>query len=134
MDLRNSSITTSVNGGTGNGGNISIVAGTLLLDHSKIIAKAVGGNGGNISINADVFLYDPLSLVSASSQLGLPGRIGINAPLVDLSGNLVTLPEGILGANELTPRQCTNTGETSSSFVVDTAKQQSQPDRNLLTY
>ncbi|MFA7061025.1 MAG: filamentous hemagglutinin N-terminal domain-containing protein [Pedobacter sp.] len=134
MDLRNSSITTSVNGGTGNGGNISIAAGTLLLDHSKIIAKAVGGNGGNISINADVFLYDPLSLVSASSQLGLPGRIGINAPLVDLSGNLVTLPEGILGANELTPRQCTTAGETSSSFVVDTVKLQSQPDRNLLAY
>jgi len=134
MDLRNSSITTSVNGGSGNGGNISIAAGTFLLDHSKIIAQAVGGNGGNISINADVFLYDPASLVSASSQLGLPGRVGINAPLVDLSGNLVTLPEGMLGRNELTPRQCITTGESSSSFVVNPVKLQSQPDRNLIVY
>ena len=134
MYLRNSSITTSVNGGAGNGGNIAIAAGTLLLKNSTIIAKAVGGNGGNISLNSDVFIFDPTSIVSASSQLGLAGVVGITAPLVDLSGNMASLPEGLLNENDLAPRQCVGTDDTSSSFVIGEPKLSSKPDRYLPSY
>ncbi len=134
MYLRNSSITTSVNGGKGDGGNIALTAGTLLLKSSNIIAKAVGGKGGNISINSDVFIFDPTSIVSASSQLGLAGVVGITAPLVDLSGNMASLPEGLLNENDLAPRQCVGTDDTSSSFVIGEPKRHSKPDRYLPSY
>src|SRR5262249_32621540 len=43
--LQDSSITTSVLGGTGNGGNINIDPKILVLDHSVISANAVEGHG-----------------------------------------------------------------------------------------
>jgi hypothetical protein len=134
INMRNSGITTSVNGGVGDGGNITIAAGTILLDHSKLKADAIGGNGGNINITADVFLRDPQSVVTATSRLGLAGTIGINAPLVDLSGNLVSLPETMPGEDDLTPRQCAIADESSSSFAMGTATLQTRPGRNLVTY
>jgi filamentous hemagglutinin family protein len=115
--MRDSSITTSVRGGTGNGGNITLEGGAIVLDDSSITANAYGGNGGNITITADPLLMDENSRITASSQLGVQGTIGINAPLVDVGGSLADLPEGML-TDDLAPQTCSTVGDNASSFVV----------------
>jgi large exoprotein involved in heme utilization and adhesion len=91
VHLADSSITTSVHGGAGNGGNIVIDPPAVVLDHSSIIAQAFGGNGGNISIDASVLILSPDSLISASSQLGISGAITIAAPSTDVTAGLAEL-------------------------------------------
>ncbi|TLM63007.1 MAG: filamentous hemagglutinin N-terminal domain-containing protein [Deltaproteobacteria bacterium] len=117
LRMRDSSITTSVRGGLGNGGNITLTGGAMVLDNASITANAYGGSGGNILITADPLLSDDDVIITASSQLGVEGTIGINAPLVDLGGSLAELPEGMLD-DDLAPRNCSTVDNTASSFVV----------------
>jgi large exoprotein involved in heme utilization and adhesion len=42
----------------------------------------------------------------ATSRLGLPGRVAIEAPEQDVAGGLVTLPAGFLDAATLLPASC----------------------------
>src|SRR5262249_23451649 len=72
-----STISSSVRGGTANGGNILIDPILVLLDNSAIVARAVGGNGGAIDIVTQLLLRSASSVIDASSQLGIAGRIGI---------------------------------------------------------
>src|SRR5262249_35597829 len=65
--LSNSQVTTSVQSGTGSGGNIIIDPTSVILNHSQIAADAFGGPGGNITIVADNFIASPDSTVTASS-------------------------------------------------------------------
>ena len=89
----NANITTSVYGGTGNGGNITIEDPVFVtLDDSHIEAQADAGNGGNIHIVADNFLQTPCSVISASSRLGLNGHVEIDSPDETISGDLIQLP------------------------------------------
>jgi len=115
--LRDSSITTSVRSGSGNGGNIRLQGGAIVLDHSQIAADAFGGNGGNILIKADPLIKDLASTITASSRLGLQGSIGIDSPVVDVGGALAVLPEGVL-TDDLAPRECVVDVADTSSFVV----------------
>ncbi|MDM8525618.1 filamentous hemagglutinin N-terminal domain-containing protein [Desulfococcaceae bacterium HSG8] len=70
LHLTDGEISTSVQGGMGDGGNISIDPPEFaILNHSKIIANAYEGDGGNIRISADQFIQSSGSIVSASSQL-----------------------------------------------------------------
>ena len=65
-----------------------------------------------------MYLASPNSLVSASSNLGLPGTVDISAPLIDISGNLAVLPSSYLDVNALVPKKCTEREKEMSSFVV----------------
>ena len=95
LDLENSAITTSVNAKKGNGGNITIIHPTFtILDQAQIKAQADEGHGGNIRIIAEYFIKSPDSLLSASSRLGLDGKVKIDSPAVDLNAMLVILPGG----------------------------------------
>jgi large exoprotein involved in heme utilization and adhesion len=118
VQLTDSTITTSVQGGTGNGGNITIDPQFVILQGSQIIA--FGGNGGNILIVAGVFFADPFSTISASSTLGINGTVSIQAPVTSLSGTLAPLPGEIVQATELLQARCAAriAGGTSGSFVV----------------
>ena len=118
--LTDSTITTSVQGGTGNGGNITIDPTFVILQRSQIIANAFGGNGGNILIVADMFFTDPFSVISASSTLGINGTINIQAPITNLSGTLAPLSEEFLQAAGLLRASCAARfqGGNVSSFVV----------------
>ncbi len=116
--LQDSNITATVNGGAGNGGNISIEADYVVLAGSGIIANAIGGNGGNIDIVSDVYLATPDSTVSASSQLGLQGTVAISAPLIDLSGELASLPDNFIDPNSIMPKQCAESEKDMSTFVI----------------
>jgi filamentous hemagglutinin family protein len=120
LKLDRSEITTKVQGGAGNGGNITIDPPTVLIDHSKIIASAIGGNGGNINIVAGVFLLSPDSIIDASSSFGLSGTINIDSPIQNLSGTLAPLPQGFLQVSGLLQGRCAARMQSglSSSLVV----------------
>jgi filamentous hemagglutinin family protein len=117
--LVNSSISTSVLGGMGSGGNITIDPDVVVLQNSQVIAQAVQGAGGNITITTPLFLADSGSLVSASSQLGLNGTVTIQSPTSNLSGSLGPLTSKPSQAQALLTQRCAAlaNGQTSS-FVV----------------
>jgi filamentous hemagglutinin family protein len=90
--LPTSQITTSVHGGKGNGGNVTIETPRFtVLDNSSIVAQADEGYGGNIRIVAEHFLKSPDSLISASSRLGIDGEVRIHFSDKTINGNLLTL-------------------------------------------
>src|SRR5574337_1176312 len=71
----NGEISTSVRGGTGSGGNITIDPKIVVLQNSNILAKAVSGKGGDITITTQMFMPDSFSLnhIDASAPFGLNG-------------------------------------------------------------
>jgi large exoprotein involved in heme utilization and adhesion len=115
----NSTISTSVLGGAGGGGNITIDPNVVALQHSQVIAQAVQGAGGNITLTTPLFLADSSSLVSASSQFGLNGTVTVQSPTSNLSESLGTLPSNPSQAHSLVTQRCAALayGQTSS-FVV----------------
>ncbi len=121
VHLVDSEITTSVGEGEGDGGNVLIEAVFLILQGSRIEAKAVGGNGGNILLVADFVLADePLrAIVDASSDAGVSGTVDVQSPDVDLVGGLVALPDSALDASDAITPPCSarRRGETPGSFV-----------------
>jgi large exoprotein involved in heme utilization and adhesion len=134
VDLLRSSITTSVSGGTGSGGNITIDPQFLILDQSRIIARADQGQGGNIRIVAGQLIRSPDSVIDASSNLGIDGIIAIDSPEVDIAEELQALPQAYLDlANELLPRcGARRARDGVGSFVVaGTAPLADSPDGPL---
>ncbi len=106
VHLIDSTVSTSVKAGEGDGGNITIDPPFVMVDNSKIIAQAVGGNGGNIFITAGTFLASPESVISASSQAGVSGQVLIQAPVSNLAGTLSRLSQTPLNAAELLTARC----------------------------
>lgn len=97
--LKTGQITTSVKGGTGNGGNITIQAPVfVILATAKIVGQAEEGRGGNIMIQASQFVATPNSLVSASSKKGISGNVVVTSPENNLSGKLLVLSVNPLNA------------------------------------
>jgi large exoprotein involved in heme utilization and adhesion len=106
-----SRITTSAQGqgSTGNAGDITIDPQILVLDRdSRIEAKARAGNGGHIRITADSILRwpPPDSVIDASSETGISGRIDQSTPDRNIAGTLTTLPGVFLDATALLPTAC----------------------------
>ena len=117
--LVNSSISTSVLGGVGSGGNITIDPNVVVLQNSQVIAQAVQGAGGNITITTPLFLADSSSLVSASSQIGLNGNVTIQSPTSNLSGSLGPLASKPSQTQALLTQRCAAlVNGQASSFVV----------------
>jgi filamentous hemagglutinin family protein len=125
--LTDSQITTSVQSGTGGGGNIFV--GTsgqpvqfIVLNNGGIHADAFGGPGGNINIfTTALFSSTPVeTAVTASSQLSSPGIISISAVLTDVSGSLVELPSALVEAAALLRASCAArlAAGKASSFVI----------------
>jgi filamentous hemagglutinin family protein len=106
--LTNSQISTSVAGSEADtsGGDISIDPQFVILQNSQIFAKAFAGSGGNIDLISKVFLADPSSEISASSQLGISGTVNIEAPVQNVSGELVVLSEDFSSVAALLAQQC----------------------------
>ena len=118
--LVNSQLSTSVQGGPNTaGGNILLDPAIVTLQNSHVTAQAVQGQGGNISIIAGTFLADQSSLVSASSQFGLSGTVNIQSPVSNLSGTLATLAQRPQQAQHLLTQRCAaQINGRLSSFVV----------------
>ena len=118
-----SSITTSVAGGTGNGGNIIIDPIFVVLDGaSEIRADAQRGKGGNVNIQitgGGAFFISPDSVVSASSEFGIDGSILVNAPDTGIRGTISTLPASFFDVSSLLSERCSaRAAENMGSFVV----------------
>jgi hypothetical protein len=115
FDLYNSTVTTSVHGGKGSGGNILINSPLMVLDSSDIIANAIGGSGGNIFIDAGQLIRTPDSTITASGSVN--GNITITAPNTDVSSSLTVLPGTFLDASSQLRVACAaRGGRPASSF------------------
>ncbi len=121
VNLLNSGITASVGGGPQTtGGNITIDPQYVILNKSRIVANAYEGKGGNIKIVADTVLQDPESIVDASSALGISGTVDIQAAITNITGLVSPLSTDFVSATALLRERCiarTREGKYSS-FVV----------------
>jgi large exoprotein involved in heme utilization and adhesion len=139
LTLFDSQITTSVQSGLGQGGNITLGSelhplGFLILSDGQIRADAFGGPGGNIRAFADTFLTSG-SIVSASSALSAPGTVAIQSQFTDLNSALVQLPADVLQATALLRASCAARlaeGKASSLVVAGREGVPPEPD-GLLT-
>ncbi|MEO5331514.1 MAG: filamentous hemagglutinin N-terminal domain-containing protein [Magnetococcus sp. YQC-5] len=113
-----SEISTSVEGGDGNGGNIFIDPINLILKDSKVMAKAVGGDGGKMKIVADSMIKDKSSILDASSTFGVQGSVEVDTPNVNPVDSLSALPVTFFDASSLMSERCSARRGNSSSFVM----------------
>ena len=135
FSLFDSEVTTSVQSGVGQGGNITIGSDLhplsfLVLSDGQIRADAFGGPGGNIRVFADTFLSSG-SILSASSALSAPGTIAVQAQFTDLSSALVQLPADVLQAATLLRASCATrlaAGKASSLVVAGREGVPPEPD------
>ncbi len=123
IQLRDSQVEASVGGGADTvGGNITIDPDFVIIQNSRVVANAFEGRGGNIQITAQrVVLIDPRSVLDASSALGIDGSVDVQAPLTDLSGTVVPLPERFAQAGALLASRCADRlrqGGISSLAIV----------------
>jgi len=115
--LLDSAITTSIEGGYNNSGNILIDPEFVILNNSDILAYAFGGNGGRIDIFADYVIISADSLLDASSKAGgINGTINISNPDQDIAKELAVLPDNYLDVTGLISDRC-GTSAGSSSLV-----------------
>jgi filamentous hemagglutinin family protein len=99
--LQDSQISTSVQEGSGNGGDMKLSPKFIILKNGQIIARANEGQGGNINITTTgIYTFPPKSAssIDASSNLGIDGEVNIDSPTVDLDAMLVVLPGGHIEA------------------------------------
>ena len=119
--LIDSEITTSVNGGPQTvGGNIHIDPDFVILENSRIVANAYEGKGGNIRIIAGTLLKDFTSVVDASSKLGVNGTVDISAPVRQSSAIVTPLPRDFMSAAQLLREPCKvrTRQDRSSSLII----------------
>ena len=117
--LVNSTISTSVRGDAGSGGNIFIDPNVVILEGSKVTAQAVGGSGGNITFITPLFLADSASLVSASSERGPSGTVTIQSPTSNLSGTVGQLVSKTSPPQVLLQNRCIAlAGGEQSTFIL----------------
>ena len=120
IEMIGGAITTTVAGLAGNGGDIDIDPVFQVLNGARIQANAVGGNGGNIGIVSGTLLVSPNSVIEATSTLGVSGTINISSPETDVSGSLAELPETFSDATALLAERCAaRAGGASASSLVD---------------
>ncbi|MEO5339127.1 MAG: filamentous hemagglutinin N-terminal domain-containing protein [Magnetococcus sp. MYC-9] len=116
--LNGAHISTSVQGGDGNGGNIDIDPIHLILNHSRIQANAYQGAGGKVTIQAQTLLRDPDSRITASSTLGIQGTVSIDTPDVNVVESLALLPARFFDASALLGERCATRQDVGSSRFI----------------
>lgn len=116
----NSAITATVGGGFGDGGNVTVTAdGIAAVGNSDITARADQGHGGRIVIDSKVFLRTAdVDLDASSNVSGNEGVVEVNAPKLDISGNLVVLPSNYLDVTALLDNPCLRRYAGQASSLV----------------
>ena len=135
IHLVSSGVDTSVSGGAGNGGNIVMDPEFLVLQSSTISANAFGGNGGNISIVAGSLVITPDSAITASSALGVSGTISAPPPDATVGQRLVVLPAAYFEAAAQLRAACATrgvAGDASTLVAVGRGGMPAGPDSVLL--
>jgi CHAT domain-containing protein len=102
----------------GEGGNVFVTAtkNILLIDDSRILARAAvpGGDGGVISLTTDVFI------ASVDSQVIAENQVLVNSPETNVEAQVTQLPVDYQDAGGLFKAQCAARigGERAGSFTV----------------
>lgn len=112
LRMDQSRIVTSVFGGAGNGGDIRVQSGTLLMQTGFIQANtaALNSHGGEVNIQADALLTTGDSLyiggntryrfaqhvfgfnvIQAAAPTGVSGTVTLSTPALDIAGSLTAL-------------------------------------------
>ncbi|MDF0650180.1 MAG: filamentous hemagglutinin N-terminal domain-containing protein [Nitrospira sp.] len=119
IHLANGEISTSVRGGHGSGGNITIDPKIVVLQNSQILAQAVRGKGGDITITTQLLMPDSVSRIDASTPFGLNGAVRIQAPYAPAGGKIQPLGNRPLQATSLFHQRCAAVaGGQFSTFTV----------------
>ncbi|MEM8604038.1 MAG: CHAT domain-containing protein, partial [Cyanobacteria bacterium P01_H01_bin.121] len=106
--------------GTGNGGNITLESGLFVAAPSganRVIANAFEGDGGNIDLTTTSLLGEAFLEISASSELGLDGRVDINSVDLNPAEALIPLPENLVNTDEQIADACAIDEQERSQFV-----------------
>ncbi len=124
LHARDSHITTSVQEGAGNGGDLRITSDFLVQHHAPVIARAVAGNGGNIQIQSKgIFQFggETVNPIDASSQFGVSGAVELVTPDDSVSGSVFIVNGQFIRAEQLSLNQCETLRniEEVSRFVQD---------------
>jgi len=98
ITLINGEVLTSVKNGKGNSGDISIDSDFVVLNHSTIKANAFEGDGGAIFIDTDNYIKSTDSIIEASSKRGNDGKVTITSVDLDFTGDINSLNENFLQA------------------------------------
>jgi large exoprotein involved in heme utilization and adhesion len=122
VHLSDSTLTTSVAGGTGDGGNILGSTRFLVLGRSDIVADAHRGTSGNITILADQVVRSPESIIQASTELKIVGDPEIDPP------NAALLVTPFLDPSSLLPVSCAGRGGRPTSSLVEGGQGGVPPD------
>ena len=98
LTMRRQSQVSATSEGIGDGGNISIrgLNGNnlvVLSENSDITANAFQGAGGNIQLETQALFVCPECNISASSQLGVDGRVALNVLQPNPNIEAVDLPQ-----------------------------------------
>jgi len=104
---------------TDDGGNILIDPVFVILRESSILATANAGNGGNIGIQAGSFIIDVNSVIDASSQTGLDGRITIDS-VNNIYGSVLLLETPSMNVPDVITQKCVAAAfQDRSSLTVE---------------
>ena len=123
INLLDGRISSSVLGGLGNGGNLSILSKNTILNKSQIIANAYEGNGGNIYIKADNLIQSSESVISASSQLGIDGNIEIDAFTENFDQQIISMADNFLDGSKWIQTPCElRDNMNDSHFIINFKK------------
>jgi filamentous hemagglutinin family protein len=120
MHLINSRITTSVNNGAGDAGDINLsTSGALVLNKAQIIANAFEGTGGNIYIQAGQFIQSSDSVVDASSpEGGIDGTVTVKATDLNEDNSVTSLPVDFLDASNMLKPRCEDRTTANISRLI----------------
>jgi filamentous hemagglutinin family protein len=136
LRLTNSKITTSVAGGIGHGGDMTLNPQFIVLENGKIIARAVQGNGGNMNITTTgIYRFgdETANPIDASSKLGVDGEVIIHSPDTDVSSKLLVLSTEMLKASNQMQEPCSSRiAEKTSTFIITPREGASNSPDDLL--
>jgi filamentous hemagglutinin family protein len=126
LEAMDSQVTSSVQTGNGNSGEITVNADKVILNKSQIITRAYQGTGGTLKITTNE-LYPNLSTVQTSrdadSFQGMAGVVIIRAPNIDVNSKLAKskspeIPNQLKrGGDEKMKTSC-NAKDNDSTFTV----------------
>jgi len=116
--MLNAATTSNVSQGGSNGGDVSLSAESVVLNHAGVSANADEGDGGAIFITAENFVRSSDSGVTATSKRGNEGTVRIEAPDADISGSLTVLPGTYLNAAKWAKTPCEQRAGKRSRFVI----------------
>ncbi len=124
-------------GADGNGGDVKIIADSLLMQRSAILARAQNGNGGKLDFDLTgkdkLYISGSFSQLNADSDTGNAGEITINAPDANLNSALQEQETNFVAAPQLAADACgpAATSSLSTFSLNDEGGTPVSPDRYL---